>query len=202
MLVWRSQSALRTVSSAPFGGGLGLRSWVLNAQVPLTYSRCDPEAHVESLAATLGLVGPGVGMLTAASVGTVEFAGEADGCGPHLQVAATVGLRVPTWAAGGATAEAHTTEQVGTINVVAFLPHRLSDAALVNAVGTVTEAKAQALWDAGVAGTGTATDAVCICCPDQGVVSAFGGPRSRWGAGLARAVHTAVLAGARSWSTS
>ena len=204
MLVWRSESALRTVSSAPFGGGLGPRSWVLNAQVPLTYSRCDPEAHVESLAATLGLVGPGVGMLTAASVGSVEFAGERDGGGPRLQVAATVGLRVPTWAARGATAETQTTagEQVGTINVVAFIPHRLSEAALVNAVGTVTEAKAQALWDAGVAGTGTATDAVCICCPDQGVASAFGGPRSRWGADLARAVHTAVLAGARSWSNS
>ncbi len=199
-LVWRSQGPLRTVSSAPFGGGLGRRAWVLNAQVPLMYSRRDPEAHVESMAATLGLAGPGVGMLTAAALDAVQFAG----AGPGLQVAATVGLRVPTWAAdeAGAGAETIPAGQVGTINVVAFLPQRLSDAALVNAVGTVTEAKSQALWDAGVAATGTATDAVCICCPEQGVASAFGGPRSTWGAGLARAVHTAVLAGVRAWSTS
>lgn len=202
LLVWRSRDALRTVSSAPRGGGLGLRWWVLNAQVPLGYSREDPEAHIESLAAARELGGRGVGMLTAASLADVQFAVRSEGEGADLQVAATVGLGVPTWAAGDDPAAAPDTSvaQVGTINIVAFVPQRLSDAALVNAVGTVTEAKSQALWDAGVAATGTATDAVCICCPDQGVVSPFGGPRSTWGAGLARAVHRAVLAGARAWS--
>ncbi len=84
---------------------------------------------------------------------------------------------------------------VGTINLVVLLPERLSDAALVNAVATATEAKSQALFEAGVAGTGTATDAVCIACPDEGPPHAFGGPRSVWGARLARAVHGAVLGG-------
>ena len=38
----------------------------------------------------------------------------------------------------------------------------------------------------------------CAClCPDGSPTSSFGGPRSLWGARLARAVHSAVLAGCR-----
>ena len=84
------------------------------------------------------------------------------------------------------------------------LPIRLTDAALVNAVATVTEAKTQALLDCGVEGTGTATDTVSLVAPAEppGDLRAdaslrFGGPRSRWGAPLARAVHRAVVAGTR-----
>jgi adenosylcobinamide amidohydrolase len=106
-----------------------------------------------------------------------------------------VGLGHPTWAA--APDAQGPVSLVGTINLVVLLPERLSDAALVNAVATATEAKSQALFEAGVAGTGTATDAVCIACPDDGAPHAFGGPRSVWGARLARAVHGAVLGGLR-----
>jgi len=66
---------------------------------------------------------------------------------------------------------------------------------MINAVATVTEAKAQALWDCGIAATGTASDAVCIVCPDDGPAHPFGGPRSQWGSRLARAVYRAVVAG-------
>ncbi len=41
-----------------------------------------------------------------------------------------------------------------------------------------------------------ATDAVCVACPEDGRSNDFGGPRSIWGSRLARAVHTAVAAGA------
>jgi adenosylcobinamide amidohydrolase len=83
---------------------------------------------------------------------------------------------------------------VGTVNIVAWVPVGLSDAALVNAVGTVTEAKAQALWELGLPATGTATDAVVVLCPPDGPREAYGGPRSRWGAPLARATRDAVVA--------
>ena len=79
--------------------------------------------------------------------------------------------------------------------MVAFLPERLTEAALVNAVATVAEAKAQALFELGVPGTGTATDATCVVCPTDARLHRFGGPRSVWGARLARAVHAAVVAG-------
>lgn len=52
----------------------------------------------------------------------------------------------------------------------------MSDAALVNLVVTATEAKAQALAEAGVAGTGTSSAAVRVACPDGPVPDPFGGP--------------------------
>jgi adenosylcobinamide amidohydrolase len=116
-----------------------------------------------------------------------------------IDVDATVGVSVPQWAAEdgpeGPGAGAATAPTVGTINMVIALPERLSDAALVNAVSTATEAKTQALWQAGVGGTGTPTDAVCIVCPAKGSAHPYGGPRSTWGARLARAVYRAVLSG-------
>lgn len=83
----------------------------------------------------------------------------------------------------------------GTVNIVVVLPVALSDAALVNAVATATEAKVQALLDAGLDCSGTPTDAVCVAAPDPGAQPGepFAGPRSRWGARLARSVHRAVL---------
>jgi len=210
LLVWRFPEPRLVVSSAPSGGGIGLRWWVLNAQVPHDYARCDPDAHVGELAASLGLRGPGVGMLTAVDVRTVTSAVD---LGVHVD--ATVGLTHPVWASApgdpgdpterGATpvAQRRTGSQraarhragPGTVNVVAFVGARLGAAALVNAVGTATEAKAQALWGRGVPGTGTASDALCVVCPAAGPEEPFGGPRSLWGARLARAVHDAVLAG-------
>ena len=73
---------------------------------------------------------------------------------------------------------------------------RCGDAALANALVTATEAKAQALFEAGVPGTGTASDAVAVCCPPGGT-EPYGGPRSTWGARLARAVHAAVEGGTK-----
>ena len=170
-----------------------MRRWIVNAQVPPSYARRDPDHHLGKLGVSLGLPGRGVGMLTAADVRRVSTA--LDG---GVEAAATVGLGHPTWAA--APDDRNAVGQVGTINVVVVLPERLSDAALVNAVATATEAKAQALWDRGIAATGTATDAVCIACPDEGHPHPFGGPRSVWGARLARAVHAALSTAARDLS--
>jgi adenosylcobinamide amidohydrolase len=190
VLVWRSPVPLRMVASTPHGGGLGLRRWIVNAQVPAAYGRRDPDHHLTKLGVSLGLPGRGVGMLTAADVRRMTTVSDGG-----VDVAATVGLGHPMWAA--APPEARPASLVGTINLVVLVPERLSDAALVNAVATVTEAKSQALWDQGVSATGTATDAVCIACPDDGRSHAFGGPRSVWGARIARAVHGAITAGCR-----
>jgi adenosylcobinamide hydrolase len=186
--VWRFPVPQLCLSSAPFGGGIGLRSWVMNAQVPIDYARVDIEAHVRELAIAHGCEGEGVGMLTAADVADAP-AVEEDG----IEVCASVGVKLPTWAAAAdGTAVAWLP---GTINVFARVPLRLADAALVNAVITVTEAKAQALFEAGVPGTGTASDAVCIACAPHGPVEPFAGPRSRVGAPLARAAHAAITRG-------
>jgi adenosylcobinamide hydrolase len=190
LLVWRFADAMTVASTAAAGGGLGLRNWVINAQVASDYGRCDQDDHGAELARAAGLDGPGVVMFTAAEVPDVRRA--ADG-GVHAEV--TVGLTHPTWAADD-DAEPEPSAAPGTINIVALVPVRLAPAALLNALCTATEAKTQALLAAGVPGTGTPSDAVTIACPAHGAVEPFAGPRSTWGAPLARAVHAAVLAGA------
>ncbi len=196
MALWRFGSPLMALSSAPYGGGWGMRHWILAAQVADGYRRADPAAHLAGLARGLALRGPGIGMLTAVDVRLVATSRE-DG----VTAAATVGITHPSWAAdedaGIAPPVTDTAIVGGTVNIVAALDRRLSRAALVNAVMTVTEAKSQALWDAGLAGTGTPSDAVAVLCAPSGPAEAFGGPRSRWGSRLARAVHRAVLAGSR-----
>lgn len=218
--VWRAGAGWRAVSSAMLGGGIGPRNWVLNAQVRGRYARTDPVVHLEELAASFGLDGPGVGMLTAASVARTMR--REDG---GVAASATVGLRVPTWAAAPegaadpelaplhldvpppspepepapprpASPEHGTVWHPGTINIVVAVPVALSDGALVNAVVTATEAKTQALLEAGYPCTGTASDAICVAARTSGAEEPFAGPRSTWGARVARAVHAAVRAGA------
>jgi adenosylcobinamide amidohydrolase len=187
VLVWRFDGPVRAVSTSVLGGGLGDRAWAINAEVPLEYHRDDPATHAADIGRQLGLpAGTGLGFLTAARVLDVCSADEAG-----ARCDATVGLSVPTWAAADEGALAW---GPGTINLVCWVPAPLDDAALVNALATATEAKAQALFEAGVPGSGTASDAVAVCCPPGGG-ERYGGPRSTWGAPLARAVHRAVTAG-------
>ncbi|WP_018217501.1 adenosylcobinamide amidohydrolase [Salinispora vitiensis] len=256
VLVWRAERPLLSASSAALGGGLGVRSWVLNATVPMSYDRDDPVEHLAELAAGFGLDSPGVGLLTGVDV--AEVVARTD---TGVRVWATVGLGVPIWAAAPPEPAPAVPEHVpappvpehvpatavpapavpapavpapavpapavpapavpapavpasavpgadghpvGTVNIVVYVPARLGPAALINAVATATEAKAQAIAELGVPGTGTPTDAVTVCCPTEGPEAPYGGPRSTWGAPLARAVHRAVLAGGarpvRPWS--
>jgi adenosylcobinamide amidohydrolase len=194
-LVWRLPAPMRVASTAPVGGGIGVRAWVLNVQVPHGYARRDVGAHVDEVARTVGLGGAGVGMLTAAPVEDWTSAGDGDRDG--LRVEATVGLSSPVWAAAppDETRSEGVPPRAGTINIVARIPVCHEDAALANLLCTVTEAKAQALADAAVPGTGTPSDAVTVLCPADGPAEPFGGPRSAYGAPLARAVYDALRAG-------
>lgn len=239
VLSWSfAPGGVETLSSAPVGGGRVRVDWLLNIGVDADYARTDLDLHGAEVAAALGLGGAGAALLTALDVGHVQSVVD-----HGVRIDATVGVTRPTWAADvdGAFADWPTGASPsppgeppadvaapglfpGTINVVAQLPVALTDAAAVNAVMTITEAKAQALIEAGVPGTGTASDAVVVCWPsaggglDVGSVGsigdggdghdsidsdagrmpepeAFAGPRSVWGARLARATHAAVVAG-------
>nr|WP_308123742.1 adenosylcobinamide amidohydrolase [Streptomyces halstedii] len=191
-LVWRLGPGWRVCSSAVLGGGIGPRAWILNAQVPGGYPRLDPDRHLAEIATAEGLGGPGAGLMTAADVTAYTTAHDGG-----VTATVTSGLGVRGWAAAPAEGTGAPLPP-GTVNIVVTLPVALSDAALVNAVATATEAKVQALLDAGLDCSGTPTDAVCVAAPDPGTEAGepFAGPRSLWGARLARAVHRAVLTGA------
>jgi adenosylcobinamide hydrolase len=188
----------RTLSSAVLGGGLGWATHWLNVQVPPDYARLDPDVHLADVAGAMHLDPLAViGMLTAADVGAARLAAS----GP-ARVHATVGIGQPLAAAGR---RPRAVRPVGTINVLVLVDAPLCDGALVGAVQTATEAKAQALADARVpalnhagAATGTATDAICVAA-SAGGSEPFAGPASAVGAAIAGAVHAAVLAGAQAW---
>ncbi|MCM1975090.1 MULTISPECIES: adenosylcobinamide amidohydrolase [Streptomyces] len=192
-LLWQVGDGWRMISSAVLGGGIGERRWILNAQVGHGYRRVDPDRHLADLARLAGVDGPGVGLMTAADVRAYGSAHDGG-----VEAVATAGLGVRGWAASPAESTV-TAPRAGTINIVAAIPVPLTDAALVNAVATATEAKVQALLDAGLDCSGTPTDAVCVAAPSPRAdeeVHAFAGPRSLWGARLARAVHDAVRSAA------
>jgi len=189
-LVWRFDHPMRMVSSASVGEGVGVVDWVCNVQVPLDFERIDLDAFVGEVVVELGLVGAGVGLLTATGIEGWERA-----CDGGVTVDATIGVSKPTWAAASDTG--FTPWRPGTINVVAQLPVAMTDTALVGAVVTITEAKVQALHTGGVPGTGTASDAVVVLAPTGNSIgsdarSRFAGPRSEVGARLARATFEVV----------
>lgn len=192
VLVWRFAVPMLAISSGVLGGGITRCHWVINAHVAKNYDRSDPEQHLREIAAGLDLAGDGVGLMTAARVERMTSADD-----DEVHCDATVGLSYPTWAAApDSTGIPSARWRPGTVNLVCTLPVRLSPSALVNAVITATEAKTQALIEAGMPGTGTASDAIAVACATDGPAEPYGGPRSVWGARLARAVHAAVAAGA------
>ncbi|MEU8081322.1 adenosylcobinamide amidohydrolase [Catellatospora citrea] len=210
-LLWRAGDGWQMISSAVLGGGLGPRAWVLNAQVGHGYARLDPDRHLTEIAQRHGMTGRGVGLMTAARVTEGAFA--VDG---GVEALVTAGIGVCGWAAEPAatprdvastpvpaeTAPVTTTPAAaapgraapvpGTVNIIVALPVALSPGAMVNAVATATEAKVQALLDAGFDASGTPTDAVCVAAREAGEEVLFAGPRSEWGSRLARAVHAAT----------
>jgi adenosylcobinamide hydrolase len=187
----------RCLSSAVVGGGLRDACGWLNLQVPHGYARMDPEVHLHEEMIARGL-DPQVtlGAMTAAHV---DRATEHEEPGA-ARVRATVGIGVPIAAAGR---HLHEVPAVNTINILVLVAAPLSDGALVYAVQTATEAKAQGLADAGIRAanhdgyaTGTATDSICIAAL-PGATEPFAGPMSTAGAAIARCVHAAVYDGAR-----
>ena len=185
---WRFDEPRACLSSAPVGGGSAAVTWLLNIGVAADYDRTDLGEHVRDIARRLGLQGTGAAMLTAVDVHRLVRAEDGG-----VVVDATVGVTKPTWAADAD--DVHGTWTPGTINVVVQVPVALAPAAAVNAVMTATEAKAQALLEAGVPGTGTASDALAVVWPPTLPIEAFAGPRSPWGARIGRAVHAAVRDG-------
>jgi hypothetical protein len=57
LLLCRFGDPVLAIASSPHRGGIGLRRWVLNAQVPASYGRRDPNHHPAKLGVSLACPG-------------------------------------------------------------------------------------------------------------------------------------------------
>ena len=190
---WRWDLPVRMASTAVFGGGVGLRAWIANITVERNYAAADPRRHAESVAAEFGEPAAGCVLMTAFDVRR-SLCLRAD----DVHVQGSVAIGAVCWAADADGASA--TWRPGTVNIVAWVPEPLHDAALLNLMTTVAEAKCQAFGERGIPGTSTPSDAIAVACPaaDPSVIGErgwYGGPRSHWGARIGRATRRFVLDG-------
>lgn len=199
-----SSEPLRTLNSSPWGGGFGYHECIVNRQVDKGYHCADPIGEMHDFLRDEGLdPGRTAGMLTAAwvkDVGYHSLQWQEQGERYHE------GLQVCTWVTVGLGNMARAGDELraealypGTINSVVLINGKLTDAAMVNAVITVTEAKTAALQHLGVhmedsdkLATGTTTDAVIIAATDKGGIHSFAGTATQLGYLIGRTVYEAV----------
>jgi adenosylcobinamide hydrolase len=199
-VVVTAAAPLRVVSSAVTGGGCTTARAIVNVHVPKNHPWHAGDPALERFAARRAIPAPWVGLLTSARTERAELATEA-ALGVTALAVATVGLG--NVVAAGVTPPAGVASPA-TINTIVVVDADPEPAALVNAVITVTEAKALVLFEAGVRAhghpaTGTSTDAVVIAATGRGPRWRFGGPISELGWVVARASRRALDAGVRRW---
>ncbi|MBF9029381.1 adenosylcobinamide amidohydrolase [Rhodobacterales bacterium HKCCE3408] len=92
---------------------------------------------------------------------------------------------------------------IGTVNILVALDTGLTDAALIEAMTIVAEARTAAIIDHGRdlptgRATGTGTDCIAVACPPGGDLP-HAGLHTETGEAIGRATYDAVAAGARDW---
>lgn len=196
---WLTVDLLRprkVLSFAPHNPGFHTTQHILMRQVrdaDLTPD-FDAPAWLATQMAGMGH-GEGVGMMT--SRGLQHF--QMERAGP-VTCLATVGL-------GNAERVGHRraspAQSYGTINLIVLIELGLCDVAMIEALSIVAEARTLAVIEAGVKlpsglATGTGTDCIALACDPGEIV--FAGLHTELGEAIGRAVHDAVLAGAREWT--
>ncbi|MEN6409335.1 MAG: adenosylcobinamide amidohydrolase [Anaerolineaceae bacterium] len=188
-----SAAPFTVLSSAVIGGGFHRVRHILNMHVDKDYYNDNPAVDLRAMAHQLGINESFVGLMTAVYIRKARSA-VCERNGIKAGVILTAGITNATCA--GITPPF--LPGPGTINIMAFLNVRLSRAAMVNAVSTVTEAKCATLAELGIQtpqgdpATGTSTDTVTVACPGVGAFQSYAGPVSLPGWLLACAVRTAL----------
>src|SRR5207245_260760 len=183
-------------------GGLGQARAIVNLHVDRNHPCGDPAGLVTAYARARGLPAPWVGLLTAAWTADAEV-GRARATTTSAMAVVTVGLSNPV--AAGLDPRPRAARQAGTINVIVVVDADPAPPALLNAMLAVTEAKALALVEAGLAcddgspATGTSTDAVVIAATRQWSPHEFGGPATELGWCVARAARAALAPAIARW---
>lgn len=205
LLVVRLGRPCRSLGWALVGGGLTTTGTVVFCQVRSgdLAPPVDPEEWLRRKLAENHLEGA-VAMMTSRRLDRFVEHRESEG-GVAVRVVATLGLSNGVAAGDPATYR----ESVGTINVHGHVSVPLSDAALVEAVALVTEAKTAALVEHPLPSslsdrtiTGTGTDCVVVTCPPADVrhpAVPYAGKHCVTGAVIGSAVRHSVSLAYRQW---
>lgn len=189
----QSSALLTTLSSSFFGGGFRRVRHILNANVPENYRSDNPSADMRAIAAGCDVGEPFVGLLTAvplrkARASFLEHAG--------VRAGALITAGVGNATCAGVSLPYESTP--GTINIIVLLDAKLTRAAMLNAVVTVTEAKSAVLYEMkvctpdGAPATGTSTDTVTIAMTGAGPTLPYAGPATVMGWLIAKTVRQAL----------
>ncbi len=189
-LIVRSREPFKAISSAVLNGGLTHASSIINLQVPSSYICEDPEVLLRRvIECKRNLIHPVIGLMTAANVRNFSLTVKSV---MKLTVAAiiTAGLSYPATAGDDIRERCF---KSGTINMILIIDGNPTDACLVNAVMTATEAKAAAMHNldirsrfSGQISTGTTTDVIVIAATGRGKQIEYAGTATTLGYLIAR----------------
>ena len=140
----------------------------------------NPNSYVRSVARKFNLKNY-FGLLTSVPMSKITIKHCED-----VSVFSTVGINNPN-------------SPIGTINIITVLDCRIPRSAMLNAIITITEAKAKALIESGHNFTGTSTDAVIILTTQKGRYYQYAGPASELGEKLWEATTECIKDGIKKW---
>ncbi|MFC0559819.1 heme ABC transporter ATP-binding protein [Halalkalibacter alkalisediminis] len=190
-----SSQKWKTLSSAVIGAGFRWHHQFVNRHVDKNYSADNVEMEYGQYLREKGLdPNDTLGMMTAAFLEDASIL-ISKPSSPAIYVMISAGV---SNAVDAATAhqQADWIPVMGTINIWVFIEGNLPEAAYIQAVMTVTEAKAKALHDehvidsvSGTIATGTSTDSVLIASSQSGVRYPYAGTITPLGKEIARLVY-------------
>ncbi|HEU4965686.1 MAG TPA: adenosylcobinamide amidohydrolase [Bacilli bacterium] len=194
----------RILSSSLHGGGWQTKRHLLNLQVPHGYICDDPLQDVAARIDELGLPrADTAAMMTAADV---EDFVEGYASGDQFALKSYITAGISNAARAGQCGPTYPGYRAGTINAILVLDARLTPAAMVNAIITITEAKAAALQELAIRdaqgrlATGTTTDSILLACTQSERyrgVHHYAGVATEIGCAIGQTVYETLLAGLR-----
>ena len=200
--VVRLSEKMEVLSSAIKNGGHTVTGTLFIAQVPHDYMTDDPVRDIEEIMGKHGIPADAVGFMTAAEVKYVFSTVENEHEGVTTFAAVTAGLSnhvvagelLENWDQRFTISQERYRMLVGgTINIIGISPVPLTDAAKINILIPMTEAKSAAMGILGYRETGTTSDAIAIVSPIGGERQPYAGSGVPLGISMARSVKAAVI---------
>ena len=190
------------LSSCVSNGGLRETDTVIIMQVGSRYDNENPQTDIDKVIEILKLPEDTVAFMTAAEVDRVISDVSVSFEGNSARAIARAGLSNQVIAGDIITdyeeryriseKRRQALKHAGTINIIGISDVPFTDAAKVNAVIAMTEAKSAAMHDLGFRETGTTSDAIAVICPKNGERVNYAGTGFGIGIALARSVRDAV----------